>query len=413
MNRLLAAGLVAVALVAGLAIGVTAGGLVDSGPTPSPLTAEASPSPTAAPTVVEPSPSASASPAPSPSPSPSPSLEPSPTPEPTPVLVAAPLDGKLVKPSLARRHPIAVMIDDLSAARPQSGLSQASVVWQAPAEGGIPRYMALFQEGNPPAVGPVRSSRLYFIAWAAEWRAVYVHAGGSPQAKQLLGSSKGQGSVVYNADDFRWEGKYLHRVTFRTAPHNVYTSGKELRQLARKVGAKPIDRKPLWHFAPDADISARPQGGKIIVPYPYNRIVYRYNRNTNTYRRSVSVEGKQVDAGTKVRIAPKNVVIMFMSFSPLNDGTHHNRLSAQFTGSGKAYIATNGKTIRGTWEKKSFKTPTRFFDRRGNPVTLTIGQTFVQVVYKGTNVTIEDGTVPTPAPSESPSASPSPSPSGS
>ena len=77
--------------------------------------------------------------------------------------------------------PIAVMIDDLSAARPQSGLSSASVVWQAPAEGGIPRYMAIFQETLPKNIGPVRSSRYYYIAWAAEWRAVYAHAGGSPR----------------------------------------------------------------------------------------------------------------------------------------------------------------------------------------------------------------------------------------
>ena len=136
---------------------------------------------------------------------------PTPTPSPTPVLVPAPLTGVPVTPAVAARHVIAVMIDDQHAARPQSGLSQASVVWQAPAEGGIPRYLALFPEGNPPSVGPVRSSRLYFISWAAEWNAVYVHAGGSPQALALLNSSKGRGKVVYNAEDFRWEGTYLHR----------------------------------------------------------------------------------------------------------------------------------------------------------------------------------------------------------
>lgn len=406
MNRLLAAGLVAIALAVGLAIGVTAGGLVGSSSTPSPITALSSPSPTAAPTN-EPSPSAS--PSPSSSPSPSASLEPSPTPEPTPVLVPAPLDGRLVAPNLAQRHVIAVMIDDLYAARPQSGLSRASIVWQAPAEGGIPRYMALFQEKTPAAVGPVRSARPYFVAWASEWNAVYVHAGGSPQANAILLSAKGKGKYVYNANALVLGTSYFKRISSRVAPHNLYTDGKQLRRLARRLGAKPIDRNPVWHFAPDADLSARPQGGKIVVPYPYNRIVYHYDRQTNTYLRSVSVEGKQVDAGTKLRIAPKNVVIMFMSFSLIHDGTNHGRLSAQLTGSGTAYIATNGKTIKGTWKKRTFKSPTRFYDRQGNPVTLTIGQTFVQVVYKGTNVTIQDGTVPAPAPSESPSAGPSPS----
>jgi hypothetical protein len=392
MNRILAGVLVAATLIVGLAIGVAAGGLVSPAPSPTPATADsggstsASPSPTS----TTAAPSSSALPTSSASPSPSPT----PTPEPTPVLVPAPLDGVPVRPALAQRHPIAVMIDDLDAARPQSGLSRASVVWQAPAEGGIPRYMALFQEGDPPAVGPVRSSRPYFIAWASEWKAVYVHAGGSPQALAIL-SAKGQGQYVYNADDFRWEGRYLWRVRWRSAPHNVYTDGKHLRQLAKKVGAKPIDRGPVWHFAPDADISQRPQGGTIVVPYPYNKIRYAYDRKTNTYKRSVTAEGKQVDAGTKTRIAPKNVIIMYVGFSPLNDGTHHGRLAAQFTGTGTAYIATNGKTIKGTWKKKKFTSPTRFFDKRGNPVTLTVGQTFVQVIYKGTRITIDDGTVPT------------------
>ncbi len=407
MSRTLAAVLVAVTIIAGLAVGVAAGTLTGTSPTPTPGVALASPSPAS--THASPSPAATVTPTPTPTPTPTSTPTPTPTPEPTPVLVPAPLTGKLVKPATAHRHVIAVMIDDLSPARPQSGLSDADVVWQAPAEGGIPRYMALFQTKTAPAVGPVRSARLYFISWAAEWNAVYVHAGGSPQAKQLLASSKGAGSVVYNADDFRWEGRYLWRVTTRAAPHNVYTDGKHLRQLAAKVGAKPIDKGPVWQFAPDADISQRPDGGSIVVPYPDNVIKYKYDRTTNTYKRSVSVEGKQVDAGTKERIAPKNVVIMFVRFVPLNDGSHKNRLDATVTGSGTAYIATNGKTIKGTWKKKSFKGPTRFYDKRGDKVTLTAGQTFVQVVKQGTTVTIKDGALPTASPMSSPDASPTPS----
>jgi len=413
MSRTLTVALMAITLVAAIAIGVTAANLVGASSSSSPAVALASPSPTsdvAASGSVAPTP---ATPTPEPTPSPTPTLTPTPTPEPTPVLVPAPLTGELVKRSLARRHVIAVMIDDLSPARPQSGLSEADVVWQAEAEGGIPRYMALFQTGNAPAVGPVRSARLYFIAWAAEWNSVYVHAGGSPQAKQLLASSKGQGSLVYNADDFRWEGRYLWRITSRYSPHNVYTDGKHLRQLAKKLGAKTIEKGPVWQFGPDADISQRPQGGTITVPYPDNLIRYRYDRDTNSYKRSVSVEGKQVDAGTKERIAPKNVVIMYVRFARLNDGSHKDRQSASFTGSGTAYIATNGRTIKGTWKKKSMKGPTRFYDKQGNKVTLTVGQTFVQVVRQGTKITIKDGRVPSASPSPSPGDSPTASPAAS
>jgi hypothetical protein len=289
-----------------------------------------------------------------------------------------------------------VMVDDQFDARPQSGLSQADVVWQAPAEGGIPRYMAFFQTGDPPAVGPVRSSRLYFIAWASEWKPLYVHAGGSPQAKALLASSKGRGTYVYNADEFRWGGgRYLWRVKTRFAPHNVYTDGTHLRRLAKRVGADPVPgQKPAWRFGDAAPIEQRPEGGTIVVPYLANKITYRYNRDTNRYQRAVTGEKKQVDAGTKERIAPTNVVIMAVHFGRLNDGSHKSRLEAQVTGSGKAWIATNGKTIRGTWKKSKFNGKTRFFDKSGKPVTLTRGQTFVQVVPAGTNLTIKDGTVP-------------------
>ena len=231
-------------------------------------------------------------------------------------------------PAVAAQHPIAVMIDDLSAARPQSGLSSASVVWQAPAEGGIPRYMAIFQETLPKNIGPVRSSRYYYIAWAAEWRAVYAHAGGSPGAKATL-KAKGNGQYVYNVDEFRYSGTFF-RITTRRPPHNLYTTGPKLRATGKHAGAKDQASKPVWKFAPDAPLEARPYGGTITVTYPYNTIRYAYDRTTNTYLRSVTGEKKQTDAATGVRIAPKNVVVMRMHFGPLNDG-HPGHLDSRPT----------------------------------------------------------------------------------
>ncbi len=319
-----------------------------------------------------------------------------PTPVPTPVLVPAPLTGRLVPPEVAARRPIAVMIDDQRAARPQSGFTDASVVWQAPAEGGIPRYMLVFQEGDPPSVGPVRSARQYFIDWAAEWRAVYVHVGGSPQALSTL-AAKGAGQVVWNADEIRWGsgGHYLWRIMQRPAPHNVYTSGDRLRELAAAVGATDELLVASWTFAPDAPIADRPTGGSIAFAYPENAIQYAYDRATNSYLRSVTGEQPQVDAGTGAPVAPKNVVIMLMRFGPLNDANpEKKRLEALDVGAGPAWIATNGRTIQGTWRKDSLTALTRFFDAAGDPVTLTIGQTFVQVVQTGTKVTVVDGTPP-------------------
>jgi hypothetical protein len=387
-----------------LAVGLLVGACGSTNPSVTPL-AVVSTGPSA-------SPSFAPSEFPSLSPEPSPSAEPTPTPVPTPITVSAPLTGLPVTPAQARKHPIAVMIDDLSAARPQSGFSAASVVWQAPAEGGIPRYMMVFGENTPGDVGPVRSSRYYYIAWAAEWKAVYAHAGGSPQAMQTL-AAKGNGKLVYNADEFRWAGTF-RRINSRFAPHNLYTTGKQLEALARRLGAKPIDTAPVWKFAPDAPLEQRPVGGKISFAYPTSIIRYDYDRGSNTYLRSVSSEGKQKDASTKKRVAPKNVIVMLMSFGPLNDGhPGKHRLEAKVVGSGPAWISTNGKTIKGTWRKKSLTAPTKFYNAAGGEVTLTAGQTFINVMPTGTKIKITRG-APPPAPTASPSpgGSPAPSPTG-
>lgn len=380
MNRVAIAALAVLAVIAGVAVGVLAGGaLGGASPTPAPsglVASVGSSSPSVAPTP-------SGTPAPSPaSPSPSPTATPVPTPTPTPPpsLVPAPLTGRLVTEAVAERHPIAVMVDDLAPARPQSGFSAASVVWQAPAEGGIPRYMMVFQESTPGDVGPVRSSRYYYIAWAAELRAVYAHAGGSPQALATL-RTQGQGQLVYNADQFRWGGSF-RRIATRASPHNLYTTGKQLRALVTAVHAKDGPIAPLWQFADDAPLAIRPVGGRIQVTYQANVIRYDYDRKTNTYLRTVSVEGKEFDASTKQRVAPKNVIVMQMRFGPLNDGEYSkkHRLEADVVGSGKAWISTNGVTVQGTWKKASLKAPTQFFDKSGTPVTLTVGQTFIQVM---------------------------------
>ncbi|MGH2465717.1 MAG: DUF3048 domain-containing protein, partial [Candidatus Limnocylindrales bacterium] len=302
--------------------------------------------------------------------------------------------GELVTPAAAARHAIAVMIDDLSPARPQSGLSSASIVYQAPAEGGIPRYMAIFADGVPTDVGPVRSARYYFIVWASEYKAMYVHAGGSPQALATLRAS-GAGQLVYNADEFRY-GSEFRRISTRAAPHNLYSTGTQLRHLAGIVHATAAP-KPIWRFNPPIPMDLRPVGGTISFAYPQSAIQYTYSRSTNTYLRTVSVEGAQHDASNKVRIAPTNVIVMWMKFAPLNDGEpKKHRLEATIIGSGPAWISTNGKTVKGTWRKKTTSGPTLFYDSAGHQLSLTVGQTFVNVVTWGTAVTIKAGGPPPP-----------------
>jgi hypothetical protein len=390
VRRTLAAILAVVAIGAGATLGIVAA-MVGSPASAQPSTSQ--------PAIAGgPIPTAAGTPQVTPSPTPSPR----PTPVPTPTPVPAPLTGRPVTAAVAAQRAIAVMIDDHSAARPQSGFNAAAVVWQAPAEGGIPRYMLIFQDILPASVGPVRSAREYYIEWAAEWRAMYVHSGGSPQALATL-RAKGVGQWVYNADEYRWGGKYLWRSRERFAPHNVYSDAEHLRALAARLGADDTPMTAAWTFRPDAPLSRRPLGGKIATAYLANRIGYAYDRASNTYIRSVTGASPQIDAADGKRVAPKNVVIMLVRFGRLNDG-HPNkkRLEAANVGKGTAWIATNGRTVKGTWRKASITAPTLFFGADGKPVSLTIGQTFIQVMPLGTKVAITNGVGPERPPAGTP-----------
>jgi hypothetical protein len=320
--------------------------------------------------------------------------------QPTPpavTLVPAPLTGLLVTPEAATRHPVAVMIDDHIGARPQSGFNSASIVWQAPAEGGIPRYMLIFQDTLPRSVGPIRSARQYYIEWAAEWDAMYVHFGGSYQALATL-RAEGHGQLVWNADGFRWSPAYMWRNLARPAPHNVYSDGTHLLSLAHRLGIdedQPI--KPVWIFAPD-NAQARPLGSSLRVDYPYGSVLFRYDPDRNAYLRYIAGSKRpQVDAADGQVVAPANVVLIRMQFGPLTANDTHGRLEASDVGHGDAWVLTGGRTIHAVWRKASVRAPTLLFDLKGRPIVFTPGQTFVEVIRTDYTYAVHPGKL-TPEP---------------
>jgi hypothetical protein len=341
---------------------------------------EAPPEPTARPTVVAPT-------------------APPPTQPPPPPTVASALTGLPIDPEAALRLPIAVMVDDHARARPQSGFNAAAVAWQAPAEGGVPRYMLIFQDEVPASVGPIRSARQYYIEWAAEWNAMFVHHGGSPQARTTL-ARVGDGEWVWNADGIRWEPRYVWRIDERVPPHNVYTDAEHLQALKERLGAEDGPLEPAWSFGPGRPESRRPIGSTITVIYPYETITYRYDAATNRYVRFINTsKTPQVDGADGSIVAPTNVVILRMRFGPLNDGHPENRrLEAANVGSGEAWISTNGVTVQGTWKKASATAPTRLFGPDGKPFTLTAGQTFVQVLALSYRYRFSEGVLPVEPP---------------
>lgn len=384
-NRSLAGLAALVALIATVSVAVIVVASLPAAAAPGPI-AQLTPSLPAAST----SPSATATPRPT-RPVATATSAPSRTPARTPAIVPAPLTGRPVTPDVASQRVLAVMVDDHPRARPQAGFNAAAVVWHAPAESGIPRYMLVFQDEIPGLIGPVRSARQYFIAWAAEWQPLFAHVGGSPGAMQTLRDS-GQGELVYDADEMRWAGTYLWRTTDRERPHNTYTDGPRLRELAGVLGAGDAPVRVPWQFGADVPPESRPRGGSIYVPYPENFVDYRYDPTTDRYLRSVEGASPQVDVADGRPVAPTNVVVLSVPFRPLDDGQpEKGRLEADVVGSGSALIASHGRTVEGTWRKTGIAAPLELLDADGVPATLGVGQTFVQVVPTGTAVRVVDG----------------------
>ena len=332
-------------------------------------------------------------PSPSPSPSPSQSLTPSPSPStgpsapPLPSNVAR-LDGVATDPTRASRLPLAIMIDDNLAARPQAGFNAASLVYQAPADGGEDRYMFVFQEGDAKVVGPVRSGRPYFVRWAAEFRSAFGHYGGDAKTLQQVIPAL-NGTLIYDVDALRNGGRAFHRDPRRSAPHNGYTGTALFRRVAGQVGA-PAAMVPglrTWSFIDDRPLDQRPAKGTITVPYGRGAVGYEYDRNTNAYLRSVAGR-RQVDAGDGRRVSARNVIVLFMrlSYDPESEPGHRRPILDQI-GTGTAIVFRDGAVIRGTWRKDDVGGLTRFFDAAGTEIGLVRGRIFIQVVETGTRVT--------------------------
>lgn len=345
----------------------------------------------------ETSPSSSPSPTPRPTPTRAPTVAPTPTeaptptvaPEPTPFAFAA-LDGMPANPVAANRLPVAVMIDDNVVARPQSGFNAASIVYQAPADGGEDRYMLVFQEMDAPDIGPVRSGRPYFVYWASEYRAGFAHYGGDEKTRfRVIPSVKGK--LMYDLDALAGSGGAFHRVSSRKAPHNAYTSTADLWKTAGRKGypAEMVAGLGARPFKDDAPVADRPAKGSISVPYGRGATGYTYDPETNSYLRSVAGKA-QTDASDGKRVAARNVVVLWMrlSIDPESE-VGYRRPALDLIGKGTAWVFRDGTIIKGTWRKADQGSLTRFYDAAGTEVSLVRGQIFIQVVPTGTKVTYD------------------------
>jgi hypothetical protein len=298
-------------------------------------------------------------------------------PKPT-VKYYSPLSGVLVADEAATKRAVtAIMIENSPDARPQSGLADADVVFEAVAEGGITRFIALYQNSRPSIIGPVRSLRPYYADWAAGFDPSVAHVGGSPEALTMIRS----GNYGVDIDQF-FNGSYYWRATDRAAPHNVYTSFDKLDAL----NASKKHTTSSFTFAPriDAKPSAKPDASTININVSTGvfSVSYTYNATKNSYDRK---EGGAAHMDReKGQISPKVVVALKTSVVLSSDGTH---MSITTSGSGQAYVFQNGIVTEGTWSKASPKGQLFLKDATGKEIKLIRGQTWVTTVANDKSVT--------------------------
>lgn len=298
--------------------------------------------------------------------------------KPKPTTVASNLTGLQVAPELNEKPVSGVMVENSLEARPQAGLTDAGVVFEAIAEGGITRFLALYQDTAPESIGPVRSARPYYIDWALGFDAAYAHVGGSPEALQQI-----KNDDVKDMDQ-SYNAKYFERVTDRYAPHNVFTSIAQLSELEQSKG---YGKSNFTSFQRKKEKPSQAPTAKNIalnISSTYYNVQYTYDPATNTYLRVLG--GKpHVDTAGK-QAAPKVVVAMVMNYSIASDGKHsvYNTV-----GNGQVFIFQDGGVTQGTWEKTAKNKQIAFTDAAGKPIKLNPGQTWITAVNSPGSVTYQ------------------------
>ncbi len=312
---------------------------------------------------------------------PAPSLSPTPDPE-AGLTGVNPLTGLKMDEAYVNRRPIAVMMNNLKKALPQYGVSQADIIYEAPAEGGITRMLAVWQNASAVArIGSVRSARAYYLDLAQGLDAILLHAGGSPEAYAQIPA---RGVTALDCVRGGWEGTLFWRDKGRIKnagyEHSVFTSGERITKALTKV--KRIDHEADYdnglRFSEDTVTNAGKTAQTITLPYSeYKTGVFTYDEKTGLY--AVSEYGKAyIDGENETQVAVKNVLIISAKVTQIK-GDDAGRLRVDLVGSGSGYYACAGRAVSIKWSKKSYSAPFVYTLESGAALTLARGTSYINI----------------------------------
>ncbi len=303
---------------------------------------------------------------------------------------------KTVQIYAGTERPIACMIDNHSDAWPQFSINKAYAVYEIIVEGGETRLMAVFKGSDADKVGPMRSSRHYFLDYALENDAIYAHIGWSPQAQsdiRTLGINNVNG-LEYDTGRAWKEGDVFWRLSTRYAPHNSICDLATLKTAAASKGYRTTsDAKSVLNYTTD-DVTLAENTDAIsatTVKIPFSNlqsVTFEYNAETGRYTRYA--RGKtQTDAVEETNITTKNIIITKAENYTLSDGENKGRQGLRNTGTKDGYYITNGKAIPITCTKSDRSSKTVYKNANGEEIQVNDGNTFFEICPLDTNLTIQ------------------------
>ncbi len=279
----------------------------------------------------------------------------------------------------AKLRPVAVMVDnDNKDAWPHAGLPDAYMIYEVPVEGGATRLMALFGARNTEKIGPVRSSRHYFLDYVLEHDALYTHFGYSPRA---MSDIPALGINNVNGVEGSGNGAFWREEKYAGDYHSAFTSMEKIQSRVASLGYRTEREKSPLLFSPqDEPLADGTAATTVKIPYAgFYSSSFEYDEAAGTYKKFMNGAPHAVQGGKE--IAAKNIIIMQMKTYSLGDGSA--RINVDTVGSGKGHYITMGKSIPITWEKASRSDKTIWKNEAGEEITLNPGQTWVMLLPSG------------------------------
>lgn len=288
----------------------------------------------------------------------------------------------------SKTRPYAIMINNVSTARPlQSGLQDAFIIYEIIVEGGITRYLALFQDVNTERIGSIRSARHYYLDYALENDAIYVHHGTSPQAQSDFGAL-GVDRIEISTPKTGWRDKSLNVAS----EHTLFTS---MELLANGLKNKRTERNKdylLNYSSENIDLSKdenNKKADKVEIEYSNNTTTsYQYNKDEQVYYRYVNNK-EHTDYVTKKQYTFKNIITYQVKNYTLNDPEGKGRQGIENIGSGEGYYISNGYATKIKWQKDCRECQTKYTTMNGDKLKVNDGNTFIQIQPTNKDLVIE------------------------